>query len=375
MMTLEARAETMRMSWGPQHPISGQFRIIMETDGEKVSKLTPDVGFTYRGVEKILERRRFVQGIVPMERLSMLDSSNFLLAYVRAVEHIMGVDVPARAQHIRMILCEISRINSHLYSFGLIAEACGGYPAVFLWTVADRELFLDLAELLVGTRWSYSFFLPGGVRRDLPNEFEERTLETLDYFEERLKVYKMSWLENEVFKARAKGIGLLPCEEAVKLGATGPSLRGSGHALDVRKDEPYEAYSEIDFDLMTRPEGDVYARAMVRYLEMLESVRIIRRAIKNIPKGRFIEHAIDPIDLNRSAPEGEAYARVETARGEVGVHMITNGTKMPYRVKINSPSLRNLYVLARMPEITDVLVADVPVLALSFDPWFLDADR
>lgn len=341
MTTQEIEKEkNMLISWGPQHPISGQFRVILETDGENVSKLIPDVGFTYRGVEKILEKRTFVQGIVPVERLSMLDASNFALAYVRAVENIMEVDVPERARYIRTILCEISRINSHLYAFGLAAESAGGYPAVFLWTVADRELFLDLAEMLVGARWSYSFFIPGGVRRDVPDGFEKRALETLNYFEERLKVYRESWLENEVFKVRTKNVGTLPRQDAIRLGATGPCLRGSGVPLDVRKDEPYEAYDKINFNLITQPEGDSYARIMVRYLEMIESARIIRQAVENIPSGPFRKM------VPMRAPKGEAYTRVETARGEVGVHMITDGSTKPYRVKVNSPSLRNLYVFS-----------------------------
>ncbi len=359
----------MIISWGPQHPISGQFRIILETDGENVLKLTPDIGFTHRGIEKILENRTFLQGIVPVERLSMLDTANFLLAYVRAVEEIAEVDVPPRAKYIRTILCEISRINSHLYALGLIAEACGGYPAIFLWTVADRELFLDVAEMLTGTRWSYSFFIPGGVRRDIPSGFKEKVLEVLDYFEGRLETYRDSWLENELFKRRARGVGELPLDKAVTLGAAGPTLRGSGFRFDTRKDEPYEAYEDLDFKLVSMEEGDSYARTMVRYLEMVESVKIIREAIENIPEGRF------RVRVPMRVPEGEAYVRVETARGEVGLHMITDGSIKPYRVKINSPSLRNLYVLSRMPEFSRLLVADVPVVLWSFDPWFLDADR
>ncbi|MFQ6074530.1 MAG: NADH-quinone oxidoreductase subunit D [Candidatus Bathyarchaeia archaeon] len=359
----------MLVSWGPQHPISGQFRLLLDTDGERVLRLIPDVGFTHRGVEKTLENRTFLQGIVPMERLCMIDAANFLLAYVRAVEEILGVEVPVRARYIRTLLCEISRINSHLYAFGLTAEAGGGYPAVFLWTVADRELFLDLAEMLVGARWGYSFFTPGGVRRDLPVGFRERTLKTLGYFEERLRVYKESWLENELFKARTRGVGCLQREEAIRLGATGPNLRGSGFPFDVRKDEPYEAYGDVDFRLITRPEGDAYGRTMVRFMEMVESVKIIRQAVESIPTGPF------RVRVPMRAPKGEAYTRVETARGEVGLHMISDGTAMPYRVKVNSPSLRNLYVLSRMPELGEILVADVPIVLWSFDPWFLDADR
>ncbi|RLE48671.1 MAG: NADH-quinone oxidoreductase subunit NuoD [Candidatus Methanomethylicota archaeon] len=368
MVVSEAK-EIMRISWGPQHPMSGQFRFILETDGENVYEIIPDFGFTHRGIEKILEYRTFVQGIVPFERLAMVDAANVGLAYVRAIEDAAGIEVPKRAQYIRTILCEISRINSHLYAIGLAAEAAGGYPAIFLWTTADRELFLDLAEMLTGARWSYAFFIPGGVRADIPEGFKERALKVLSYFEKRLIAYRDSWLENEIWLTRSRGVGRLSAEDAIKLGAAGPSLRGSGVELDMRKEEKYEAYEELNFKVAVQKEGDCQARFMVRFLEMIESTKIIRQALENLPPGPF-KKPVPP-----KLPKGEGFARVETARGEMDVHVILDGSDKPYRVKVCAPSFRNLYVISKLPKLTKILVADVPVVIWSFDPWYLDADR
>lgn len=364
-----ASESVMEISWGPQHPMSGQIRFIVKTDGERVFEVKPDMGFNHRGLEKILEHRSFMQGVVPVERMCMADAANMGLAYIRAIEELVGIDPPKRAQYIRTILCEMSRINSHLYGFGLMAEACGGYPAVFLWTVADRELFLDLCEMLTGARWSHSFFCPGGVLRDLPTGFKDKALKVLDYFERRLEIYKDAWLENVVFEARSRNLGILRAEDALKLGATGPSLRGSGVAIDMRKEEGYDAYGEIDFKVITQPEGDSYARTMVRYLEMVESVKIIRQALESIPEGPIRVRA--PLKPKFD----ESYVRVESARGELAFHMMAGRTDIPYRVKINPPTFRNLYVISRLPKLTEILTADIPVVIYSFDPWYLDADR
>lgn len=370
-MSEEPSKRVMRISWGPQHPMSGQIRILVDTDGERVLNIIPDLGFTHRAIEKILENRNVVQGVVPVERMVMVDTANNALAYVRAVEELLGIEPSKRAQYIRVIICEVCRILSHLYGFGLGAESGGGYPAVFLWSTADREPFLDLMERITGTRWSYSFFVPGGVYRDFPDKIKDKFLKTLSYFEKRLEAYRRAWFENKIFEARAKNVGVLKPEDAIRLGATGPSLRSSGVSLDVRKNEPYEAYDEIDFKVVTLPEGDSYARLFARYLEMVESVKIIRQAIENMPSGPY-RKSVSPF---KRLPKGEAYARVEAARGELGVHIISDGGFKPYRVKITSPTLRNLYVLSQLPKISDILLADLPVIMYSFDPWYLDADR
>ena len=371
MATEEIPKEVMRISWGPQHPISGQTRILIDTDGERVFNLIADIGFTHRGIEKILENRTFLQGLVPIDRMVMADTANISMGYVSAIEEALGIEAPPRAQYLRSMLCEMSRINSHLYAFGLAAEAGGGYPAVFLWSTVDREVILDLQEMLTGARWSYSYFIPGGVREDVPQGFKEKVLEAVKYLRERFQQYREAWIENALFEMRSKGVGVLKPEDAIRLGATGPVLRGSGVALDVRKDEPYAAYGELDFEVVTEEACDSLARLKVRAREMMESLNIIEQCAEELPPGPV--RKVVPVFM-RPKP-GEYYSRVETARGELGIHLITDGGMRPYRVKISSPTLRNLWVFEQMPKLDEVLLADVPVILYSLDPWYLDSDR
>lgn len=358
-----------RVNIGPQHPISGQGRFIVLTDGEHVYSIECDIGYSHRGVEKILEFRNFVQGVVPIERIVMLDTSNVAMAYVGAVEKLFNVEAPPRANYIRTIVMELNRIVSHLYMLGLFAESGAWNPAIFLWTTADREPFLDLLEMLTGARWSYSFFVPGGVRADLPRGFKERMLTTLSWFEKRIEIYEEAWMYNELFMMRTEGVGIVSKQNAIEWGAAGPNLRASGVAYDTRKNEPYAAYGELDFKIVTHTAGDAYARGWARVEEMKVSVDIIRQAIKNLPDGP-IKRRLPP------NPEAdEALFRVESGRGEISVFMVSDGRDKPYRVRISPPSLRNMFVIEMIPKTQRVLLADVPVLIYSFDPWFLDADR
>ncbi len=363
--------DIMRISWGPQHPMSGQTRIIIDMDGEKVHKLTADLGFTHRGIEKILEKRTFLQGIIPMERMVMADTPNIGLGYILAVEEALGIEVPERANWIRSLLCEMARINSHLYAFGLQAESTGYFPAVFIWTTADRVVILDLFEKLTGARWSLNFFMPGGVHNNLPEGFEEKVVEGVQYLRKRFEDYWEAMVENAVFEMRCNGVAVLKPEDAIRLGATGPVLRGSGVAMDVRKDEPYAAYADLDFEVVTESACDVMARTKVRYREIVQSLNIMEQIACEMPKGPIRKK----VPLFARSKAGEALSRVETARGELGVHMFTDGGMSPYRVKINSPTLRNMYVFERLAELDELLVADVPVVINSIDPWYLDSDR
>jgi len=363
--------DIMRISWGPQHPMSGQTRILLDVDGEKVHKIIADLGFTHRGIEKILENRTFLQGIVPIERMVMIDTANIGLGYVTAIEESLGIEVPERAQWIRSLICEISRISSHLYAFGLQAESTGYFPAVFLWTTTERTVLLDLVEELTGARFSYNFFLPGGVMKDLPEGFEDKVIEGVQYLRRRFEDYRTSMIENIVFEARCNDVAVLKPEDAIRLGATGPVLRGSGIAVDVRKDEPYAAYGDLDFEVITETACDSMARTKVRYREIGQSLNMMEQIANEIPGGPIKKRV--PL-FTRSRP-GEVYSRVETGRGELGIHMFTAVGMNPYRVKINSPTLRNMYVFERLCELDEMLVADVPVVINSIDPWYLDSDR
>lgn len=363
--------EIMRISWGPQHPMSGQTRILIDTDGEVIHRIIADIGFVHRGIEKVLENRTFLKGIIPVERMVMVDTANIGMGYVKAVENALGIEVPERAQWIRSLICEMSRINSHLYAFGLQAESTGYFPAVFLWTTVDREVILDLFEKLTGARWSFNFFLPGGVMNDLPNGFQGEVLEAVKYLRSRFEQYWDAMVENTLFEMRCEGVGVLKKNDAIRLGATGPVLRGSGVDIDVRKDQPYAAYGDLDFKVITETEGDALARTKVRYHEIGQSLNMMEQIANEIPSGPVKTS----IPLFTRSKIGEAFSRVETARGELGIHMFTDGGMNPYRVKINSPTLRNMYVFERLAELDRILVADLPVLINSIDPWYLDCDR
>jgi len=358
-----------RLHMGPQHPISGQGRFIILTDGERVFDIEVDIGYSHRGTEKLLEHRTFIQGIVPVERMVMIDTANILMGYIGAVERILGVEPPPRANYIRTIVMEMNRIISHLYALGLLSESAAWNPAVFLWTTADREPFLDLLEMLTGARWSYSFFVPGGVRADIPRGFKERLLVTLDWFEKRIDVIEEAWIYNELFRMRTEGMGVISRQEAIEWGVAGPNLRASGVAYDTRKNEPYAAYGELDFKMVTHTAGDAYARGWARVEEMRVSVDIIRQAIENMPDGPV------RVRVPQRAKPGEALFRVETSRGEMNVYIVSDGKDKPYRVKISPASFRNFLAIEMIPKTQTVLLADAPVLIYSFDPWFLDADR
>ncbi len=367
----EIEVETARVSWGPQHPMSGQTRILLDLDGEKVHRIIADLGFTHRGIEKTLENRSLFQGIIPVERMVMADTANIGIGYVTAIEKSLGIEVPDRANWIRSLICEMSRINSHLYAFGLQAEATGYFPAVFLWTTVDRGVLLDLFEELTGARWSFNFFLPGGVMRDLPSGFEDKVLEAVSYLRNRFKDYWSAMVENTLFEVRCNDVGNLSREDAIRLGATGPVLRGSDVDIDVRKDEPYAAYGDLDFQCITEAAGDSMARTKVRLREVDESLNMMEQIAKEIPRGP-VKNRVS--FFTRTRP-GEVMTRVETARGELGMHIVTKTGANPYRVKINSPTLRNMYVFERLAELDEVVVADIPVILYSIDPWYLDSDR
>ncbi len=363
--------DIMRISWGPQHPMSGQTRILLDVDGEKVYRIIADLGFTHRGIEKILENRTFLKGIIPMERLVMADTPNIGLGYVSAIEEALGIEVPERAHWIRSLMCEMARINSHLYAFGLQAESTGYFPAVFLWTTVDRAVLLELFEELTGARWSFNFFLPGGVHADLPDGFEDKVIEGVHYLRRRFQDYWVAMVENAIFEMRCDDVAILKPEDAIRLGATGPVLRGSDVAMDVRRDEPYAAYGDLDFEVITESACDSMARTKVRFREIGQSLSMMEQIANEIPSGPFRTR----VPLFVRAKAGEVLSRVESARGELGVHLFTDGGMNPYRVKINSPTLRNMFVFERMAELDEILVADIPVVINSIDPWYLDSDR
>lgn len=356
----------IRVAWGIQHPMSGHLTLYLDVDGDMVLSTEADVGYTHRGLEKIAEYRNIIQYIPIIERACDFDSSNFALGYVRAVESLMDVKVPERAKYLRVIAAELSRIMSHLYAQALISMTLG-FETMAVWSANDRELVLDLLEMLTGYRVTHTYITPGGVRRDLPKGFKEKALKYMNYLEKRIWDYYKMLFQNRSFQDRTVNVGVLSSKEAIELGVTGPSLRASGVSFDVRRDDPYEAYPNLDFNVIVMKEGDSFARALVRFYEVGESIKIIKQAVKDIPEGPF-RHTVPYV-----LPKKESYTRVESGRGELGIYLIGSGTNRPYRLKISAPSFRNmaglLYLCRNVP------VGDIPVIYYSFDILLLDVDR
>ncbi len=366
-ITKTGEPSTLDVSVGPQHPGSGHFRMLIRVDGDYIVSVDPDIGYVHRGCEKIAEYRNYVSNIPHLERPCIIDAIHLNWGYVLPVEELQGVVVPPRGQYISTIAAEMNRIMSHLYWLAINAGVFSGHTTIFMWAFGDRDLFIELAEMLTGARLTYSFLPPGGPRRDLPLGFENKLSNLLDYFERRLVEYDRIFFSNPLVVARAKGIGVLKRDEAIKLGVAGPVLRGSGVKYDVRKVEPYGAYADLEFEIPTFEEGDSYARFMVRLEEMKQSVKILRQALEKIPKGPIARKA--PL----VAPEGEATGRVESSRGEYAVMVMADNSDKPSRVKIMNASFRNLIALPYL--IRNVHVADMPIIYGSLDYWPVEADR
>jgi len=357
----------MKLSMGPQHPITGHFRFILDVDGDLVLKLEPDIGYTHRGIEKLAEKRTYLQNLPVIERVnSYCDSAGTMLGYLEVIEEVMGLEVPERAKYLRVIAAELNRIASHLYAASLFSVATG-LETMLMWTINDRELILDLLEKLTGQRITYTYQTIGGVRFDMPDGFKEEALKRLDYLEKRTEDYYKMLLWNHTFQIRTKKVGILKPSDAIKLGIVGPNLRASGVKADVRKDEPYEVYDRFDFSIPTGKNGDSYDRLEVRFKEVEQSIQILRQAIKDIPKGP-IKRWAPPI-----VPKGEAYTRVEAARGEFGYYLVSDGTMKPYRLKITPPSFRNLIALPHLCR--NVPLGDIPIIYISLDLIPMDVDR
>jgi NADH-quinone oxidoreductase subunit D len=362
-----SQISTLDVAVGPQHPGSGHCRILIRVDGDYIVSCDPEIGYVHRGCEKIAEYRNYVSNIPHLERPCIADAIHMNWGYVLPIEELQGVEVPPRGKYISTIAAEMNRIMSHLYGLAIMQGVFSGHTTIFMWSFGDRDLFIELAEMLTGARMTYSFLAPGGPRRDLPFGFEYRLTKLLDYFEKRLVEYDRMFFRNPTVIAIAKGVGVLKREDAIRLGVVGPVLRASGVDYDVRKVEPYGAYDDLDFEIPTFEEGDSYSRFIARFEEMKQSVKIIRQALRKIPQGPIARKA--PL----VAPEGEATGRVESSRGEIAYMVVGDNSDKPYRVKIMNGSFRNLIALPFL--IRNVHVADMPIIYGSLDYWPVEADR
>jgi NADH-quinone oxidoreductase subunit D len=358
----------MAVSLGPQHPGAGHFRIKLWLDGDFLVRSQPDPGYVHRGEEKMCEYRNYIQNVPHLERPVILDSSNILFPYSTAVDELMGNKVPVRGEYLRVIMAECNRIISHMYFLGIMGIFTG-HSTMTEWGMGDRDFWIDLAERIGGARVTFAYIIPGGVRNDMPEGLAEKGLTTCDWFEKRMVEYEKMFLKNPIFLERSEGVGVLTRDDAIRLGAVGTVMRASGIKRDVRRDEPYSVYGDFDFDIPVLSSGDSWARCYVALLEMRESVKIIRQAFKKIPPG--------PVRLKLGpqprVPAGEVYSRTEAARGEMSYHLISDGSPRPYRVKIGTPSFKNLAVMPHL--LRNVHVADIPVIYWSGNYWPVEADR
>jgi NADH-quinone oxidoreductase subunit D len=388
------KGETMLLNMGPQHPSThGVLRLLLELDGEIVLNCIPDVGYLHTGVEKNMEAKTYQKAEVMTDRLDYMNNMGNNLSYVMAVEKLVDLDVPPRAQALRVILTELQRIASHLVWLGTSALDLAAM-SMFLYCFREREDILDIFELVSGQRMMTTYFRPGGVWRDVPVEFEAAVRNFIKIFPKRIDEYEALLTKNPLFMDRTLGIGKLSGEDALQYGATGPILRASGVNWDLRKNRPYTGYEQYDFEIPVRTEGDVYARYLVRVEEMRQALRIVEQALDKLPMGpvrsdnrKFVPPPRSEIGVSMEAlihhfklwtegfpaPKASIYSAVESPRGELGVYLEGDGGPKPYRVHWRTPSFDNMQVMPIM--VKGLLVADLVAVIGSVDIVLGDIDR
>ncbi len=369
-MTTGAQPIELLLNMGPQHPSThGVFRMVLWIDGEKIVDMEPHIGYLHRGSEKICEGEQYHQIITLFDRLDYVANFNNELVYCRAVEQLMGLEVPERAEYIRVILCELNRIASHLLYVGTIGLDAGAMtPTMF--SFRGRERVQALFEAVSGARMMHNYFRIGGLKEDLPDNFQQMIQELLPLLKVDIEESDQILTFNEIFLSRTKGVGAITTEEAIDYGLTGPCLRGCGLEYDVRKAQPYSVYDRFDFDVPVGLDGDCWDRHWVRIQEMYQSMRIIEQALEQMPEGPVVS------SLGRRLirpPEGEVYVRAENPRGEIGVYLVSKGVDRPYRLKVRPPSFCNLSALKLM--LRNAWVADSVVILGSLDIVLGEVDR
>ncbi len=385
---------TMVLNMGPQHPSThGVLRLVLEIDGETVVRMVPEIGYLHTGIEKTCEAKFYQQVVVLTDRIDYLCPLTNNLCYVLAVEKLLGIDIPPRAQWIRVLLNELTRINSHLVWLGTHALDIGAM-SVFLYCFREREDILRIFEMVSGQRMMTSYFRIGGLALDPPIGFFERIKDFAARFPARVDQYEDLLTSNPIWLERTKGVAYLSAEDALALGVTGPSLRASGIDLDLRRDQPYSGYENFHFQVPLSNDGDVYARYLLRVQEMRESIAIVEQALQGMPAGPVKADAPQVVLPDREkmktemealiyhfkivtegfrVPEGEVYQAVESPRGEMGYYVVSDGTAKPARVHMRSPSFANLQALPKMCE--GRLIADVVAAIGSIDIVLGEIDR
>jgi len=386
----------MLINFGPQHPAThGVLRIVAELDGERVVNIYPDIGHLHSGIEKIAEYKLYNQVIPYTDRMDYVSPLNNNLPCVLATEKLLGIEAPPRAQVLRVVLCELQRLAAHLIWFGTsILDLAGVGMSLLMYAFQDRESIYDIIEMVSGARMTPSFLTVGGLRWDVPAGFVPRVREFLTEFKDRLRDQDRLISKNPIYLSRVDGIGYLSQEDAIAWGVTGPCLRGSGVAFDLRKEEPYIGYEDFDFDVPSFPEGDVLARYKVRMEEMWQSMRIIEQGLDRLPDGpvkvadrkislppreeldtsmEALIHQFKLVTEGFSPPPGEVYVGCENPKGELGFYMVSDGTPKPYRCKIRGPSFSNLATSSLMAK--GGLLSDLVAVVASVDITLGEVDR
>jgi len=357
----------IKVPFGPQHPaLKEPENFTFEIDGDIVVAVKPRIGYNHRGIEKAFEQRTYIQNLYLAERICGICSDAHTTCYTQAVESLLGVEAPPRARYIRVIVAELERIHSHSLWLGIAAHEIG-FDTLFLYYWRDREVVMDLLESISGNRVHYAMNTIGGVRRDISPEKVSMIKKGLDFLEERMKRYIEMMKTDQTVLKRTEGVGVLKRRDAIDLCAVGPTLRASGVKNDVRADDPYAAYDEIPFNVVTHDGGDVLSRILVRCEEILESIEITRYALDHMPEG------MTRVRVPMAVPPGETVSRVEAPRGELIHYAKSNGTARPERYKVRSPTLGNIPALCKM--LIGCHVADIPIILAGIDPCFACMDR
>jgi NADH-quinone oxidoreductase subunit D len=385
---------TMILNMGPQHPSThGVLRLILELDGETIVKATPDIGYLHTGIEKTMESKTYAQVIPLTDRMDYVASLSNNLAYLLAVEKLLDIQAPPKAQFARVLLTELTRIASHLVWVGSHAHDIGAM-SLLLYAFREREKLLDIFELCSGQRMMTSYFRIGGLAQDIPEGFEAKVREVLNTFPDKIDDYEKLLTKNRIWINRTVGVGRISAQDAIDGGVSGPILRGCGVKWDIRKSKPYSSYDKFEFDIPTGKNGDVYGRYLVRVEEMRQSLKIVKQALDGMPEGDFVarvpgivlppkEQVVSNIESlifhfklvieGFCPPVGEVYHSIESPKGELGYYIVSDGSNKPYRVKVRPPCFVNLSALPKMVE--GRLIADVVAVIGSIDIVLGEVDR
>ncbi len=361
------RTEDIKIPVGPQHPaLKEPESFMVSLRGEKITAVNIRLGYNHRGIEKACEERTYVQDLYLIERVCGICSHSHSTCFIQAVEEIAGLDIPLRAKYIRTIIAELERVHSHLLWLGVAGHEIG-FDTLLMYTWRDREVVMDLLSLLTGNRVHYGMNTLGGVRRDISDEQKKEILKAVDTLEASTKYFISIASQETTVINRLSGVGVLSKDDALRLGAAGPTMRASDIDRDVRRDDPYLVYADLDFKVIVDDHCDVYGRTLVRLGELMESYKMLRQLVEKMPTGDIA------VKAPRRVPAGEALSRYEAPRGE-DVHFVrANGTDKPERVKVRAPTLSNLHAMTKMLE--DRYLADLPIVVAAIDPCFSCTDR